>query len=69
MQPANAVGMSCPHEEVVDLKLQQNKSHCDGETTEERGANETGDYMNACDQNTLLGSINSVVSSTANPHV
>lgn len=45
---------SCPAEQVVSLRLQQNKSRSDGETEEERGADETGDYVSACDQNTLF---------------
>lgn len=40
-------------EQVVSLRLRQNKSRYDGETEEERGADETGDYVSACDQNTL----------------
>lgn len=42
-----------PAEQVVSLRLRQNKSRYDGETEEERGADETGDYVSACDQNTL----------------
>lgn len=51
---STSVGTSCPSEEVVSLGPQQNKSRCDGETEEERGADETGDYVSACDQNTLF---------------
>lgn len=53
-QHISCFATSRPAEQVVSLRLQQNKSRSDGETEEERGADETGDYVSACDQNTLF---------------